>query len=61
MEELKTKLYKLVIAELDDLSIGYFYNAKRISAMKEICHLLNYFSHVEIDDSDIIKMMKFYD
>ena len=61
MEELKGKLFRLLKDELDDLSIGHTYNLNRIAKMKEICHLLTYYKYVDMSDSDIMKIVRFYD
>ena len=61
MEELKGKLFRLLKDELDDLSIGHTYNLNRITIMKEICHLLTYYKYVDMSDSDIMKIVRFYD
>ena len=61
MEELKGKLFRLLKDELDDLSIGHTYNLNRIALMKEICHLLTYYKYVDMSDSDIMKIVRFYD
>jgi len=61
VEELKGKLFRLLKDELDDLSIGHTYNLNRIATMKEICHLLTYYKYVDMSDSDIMKIVRFYD
>lgn len=61
VEDLNGKLFRLLKDELDNLSIGYPYNLKRISLMKEICHLLTYYKYVDMNDSDIMKIVRFYD
>lgn len=61
MEELNAKLFRLLKDEIYDLNIGHLYNKGRIKLMKEICHLLAYYKYVDIDNSDIIKIIKFYD
>ena len=61
MEELNAKLFRLLKDEIYDLNIGHLYNKDRIKLMKEICHLLAYYKYVDIDNSDIIKIIKFYD
>jgi len=61
VEELKGLLFRLLKDEIDDLSIGHTYNLVRIKKMKEICHLLTYYKYVDMSDSDIMKIVRFYD
>lgn len=61
MEELNGELFRLLKDELDSLSIGHLFNKERIRLMKEICHLLAYYKYVDISNSDIIKIIKFYE
>ena len=60
MEDLKGILFRLLKDEIDSLTVGHNYDLQRISLMREICHLLTYYQYAEVNDSDIIKMMKFY-
>ncbi len=61
MEELKAKLFRLLKDELDDLYIGHTYNKYRIDVMRQICHILAYYKYVDVRDSDIVKLIKFYE
>ena len=59
MEQLKAKLFRLLKDEIDDLSIGHTYNLNRLRQMKEICHLITYYKYVDLDETDIIKIIRF--
>lgn len=61
MEALNGKLFRLLKDELDSLRMGHSYNRGRLELMREICHLLTYYQYVNMDNSDIIKMIRFYD
>lgn len=61
MEELNGKLFRLLKDEIDSLSIGHTYNIERLRFMRDICHLLMYYKYVNISNSDIIKVIKFYE
>lgn len=61
MEKISTKLYKLLREELYDLSIGKEFNKARIELIRELCHLLVYYKYVKMSDSDLMKIVKFYD
>lgn len=61
MEELNGKLFRLLKDEIDSLNIGHSFNKERLQLMKDICHLLAYYKYVNISNSDIIKIIRFYD
>ena len=61
MENLKATLSRLLKDELDSLYIGHSYNRDRIATMREICHLLTYYQYVDMSDSDILKIVHFYE
>lgn len=61
MEELNAKLFRLLKDELESLRIGHSFNKERLQLMKEICHLLAYYKYVDMDNSDIVKIIRFYD
>ena len=61
MEEHKEKLYRLLIDELESLNLGHTYNIPRIKLMREICHILVYYTYVDLDNYDIMKIVNYYD
>ena len=61
MENLKETLFKLLNDEIDSLHLGHSFNKDRLQMMKEICHLLTYYQYVDMSDSDILKIVKFYE
>lgn len=61
VEELNGVLFRLLKDELDSLMTGHSYNLKRIAKMKKICHLLKYYEYVDMDDSDFMKIARFYE
>ena len=61
MEELKEQLFELLKEELDSLSIGHSYNKDRLRIMREICHVLTYYNYVDVDNNDLMKIVKFYE
>lgn len=61
VEELNAKLFRLLKDELESLRIGHSFNKERLHLMKEICHLLAYYQYVDMDNSDIVKIIRFYD
>lgn len=60
MELLEKKLYKLLKEEMADLSMGHTYNIHRIALMKEICHILTYYKYVDMNDTDFMKLVRFF-
>ena len=61
MEELKETLTKLLLQEISNLELGHPYNKTRISMMKEICHILTYYTYVDMSDDDMLRIVKLYD
>ena len=61
VEELNAKLFRLLKDELESLRLGHPFNKERLQLMKEICHLLTYYKYVDMDNSDIVKIIRFYD
>ena len=61
MEEIKAKLFRFLKDELHSLSLGHTYNKERLQLMKEICHILTNIQYVDMSNSDIIKIIRFYD
>lgn len=61
MTELNEILYRLFIEEMHNLELGHGYDRKRLNTMKEICHLLTYYTYVDMDDTDVLKLIRFYE
>jgi hypothetical protein len=61
VENLKETLFKLLNDEIDNLHLGHYFNKDRLQMMREICHLLTYYKYVDMSDSDILKIVKFYE
>lgn len=61
MEQLNGQLFRLLKDELDSLATGHTYDLSRIRKMKEICHILTYYRYVDISNSDVIKLITYYE
>lgn len=55
-------LYDLLIKELNDLSIGKSFNQARLKKMKEVCHLLMFYTQYDLSkDKNILNFIRLYE
>lgn len=60
VEPLNTKLYKLFVAELMDMNIGYTHNKSRLREMIDLVHMIDYIKHGNHSKEEIQKILNIY-